>query len=452
MGQLTDLKIRKLPPEAKEYHADGNNLFLRHQPSGHKSFVYRYRYGNKTYKITLGAYPTLSLSASREKAMQLAALRLQYPDLVGKLQTDRDAELARRDAEAKAIAAQQSRLTLRQVFDRWKGAHLITRTDQGKATERLFTADVFPHAGDIAIEEISRKTVADLCDRIKQRGSPVMARHLFGELRQMFGFAIKRGLVEADPTSYLERGDFGSKRERDRVLSEGELTQLFDALPSAGLDPQVPPLLRLLLATGCRIGEAVGAEWSEIDVDQHLWQIPASRTKNGRPHRIDLSPYAIWQFQKLKALQSASPRWVFPATFKADASLDPKAVNKQLRDRQLPPGQSPMRNRTKRHTSALCLPGGLWTPHDLRRTAATLAASHGTDPHVVDKMLNHVEQNRLIRIYQWVSYDAEKRTGWMLLGNLMNRLDRQLESPKAKEDHEAQSDLQPTATVPRSAC
>lgn len=446
MGQLTDLKIRKLPPGTKEFHADGNNLFLRVQPSGHKSFVYRYQFGNKTYKITLGAYPTLSLAVARERAMELATLRLQHPDLVGKLRADSEAEQARRHAEAVAIAAQQARLTVRQLFGRWKASHLITRADHGQGAERLFDADVFPQVGDVAIEEINRGIVADLCDRIKQRGSPVMARHLFGELRQMFGFAIKRGWTEVDPTSHLERGDFGSKRERDRVLSEAEVEQLFAALPSAGLDPQVPPLLRLLLATGCRIGEAVGAEWSEIDLGKGLWRIPASRTKNRRPHCIDLSPYVLRQLQQLKALPTASPRWMFPATFKTDAFLDPKAINKQLRDRQLTAGQLPMKNRTKLHTSALCLPGGLWTPHDLRRTAATLAASHGTDPHVVDKMLNHVEQNRLIRIYQWVSYEAEKRAGWMLLGTLMDRLDGQSQSFKRREAHEETSDLSRTNT------
>ncbi len=436
MYQLTDVRIRTLQPGKPEFHPDGNNLFVRVQKSGHKSFVYRYQYQQRIITVTIGTYPTISLATAREEAKRLAALRLTHPDLAEKRRADEAARKAQQIAETEALVAQSARMTVEKLFDRWQANVLAHRADQGQSTRRLFKADVFPQIGAIALDEVTRAMVADVCDRVKNRGSGVMARNLFGELRQMFGFAIKRGLLEADPTSHLQRKDFGTKRERERVLADDELRQLLGALPDAGLDPQVPPLIKLVLATGCRIGETVGAEWAEIDFNRRIWRIPASRTKNGREHSVFLSRYAIRQFRILGSLPTASPRWVFPATFKADASLDPKAVNKQLRDRQLAADETPLKNRSRRHTRALCLRGGRWTPHDLRRTAATLAASQGTDPHVVERMLNHVEANRMIRTYQRADYTAEKRRGWRLLGCLLYRIERALAATEQESDDE----------------
>ncbi len=99
-------------------------------------------------------------------------------------------------------------------------------------------------------------------------------------------------------------------------------------------------------------------------------------------------------------------------------------MTKQIKDRQRPADSKSMKNRTVKHAQALVLPGGAWTPHDLRRTAATITASLGTPPHIVDKMLNHVEQNRLVRIYQRANFEAEQAEGWRLLGERLELLTR----------------------------
>ena len=84
-----------------------------------------------------------------------------------------------------------------------------------------------------------------------------------------------------------------------------------------------------------------------------------------------------------------------------------------------------MKNRSKL-TDALILPRGKWTPHDLRRTGATLMGGLGVRPDVIEKCLNHVEQNALVRIYQRQSLEAEQREAWRLLGE---RLALLLEKP-----------------------
>ena len=80
-----------------------------------------------------------------------------------------------------------------------------------------------------------------------------------------------------------------------------------------------------------------------------------------------------------------------------------------------------MKNRAKA-TGVLILPGGEWTPHDLRRTGATMMGSLGVRPDIIEKCLNHVEQNKLIRVYQRQEMVPEQREAWHKLGERLEVL------------------------------
>jgi len=80
-----------------------------------------------------------------------------------------------------------------------------------------------------------------------------------------------------------------------------------------------------------------------------------------------------------------------------------------------------MKNRSKA-TGALLLTGGAWTPHDLRRTGATMMGTLGVRPDIIEKCLNHVEQNKLIRVYQRQEMTPEQRDAWRLLGDRLEIL------------------------------
>lgn len=91
-------------------------------------------------------------------------------------------------------------------------------------------------------------------------------------------------------------------------------------------------------------------------------------------------------------------------------------MTKQLGDRQRGENVNPLSGRSS-NTDALSLSGGKWTPHDLRRTAASLMTALGVLPDVAEKCLNHTEESRVKRTYQRYNYDAEKRETWHLLGS-----------------------------------
>jgi len=144
----------------------------------------------------------------------------------------------------------------------------------------------------------------------------------------------------------------------------------------------------LTLATGCRVGELMNAQWSDIDMVARTWHLPD--TKNQRPHTIHLSDFALGKFASLQAYRETVP-WLFPNT-KSTGPVCVKSFGKQLADRQRPPNKRLM-NRTAA-TDSLMLSGGKWTAHDLRRTAATMMAGLGIGSDVIDECLNHKNGHR----------------------------------------------------------
>ena len=126
--------------------------------------------------------------------------------------------------------------------------------------------------------------------------------------------------------------------------------------------------------------------------------------------------------RQLKTLHESTglTAWLFPATQTKKNQPDfavhvcVKTVTKQVGDRQRP-GDVPMSGRSK-DVDALVLPGGKWTPHDLRRTAATTMAELGALPDVVEKCLNHAKVGKVKHIYQRAQYEGPMREAWRLLG------------------------------------
>ena len=101
--------------------------------------------------------------------------------------------------------------------------------------------------------------------------------------------------------------------------------------------------------------------------------------------------------------------------------MSSKTITKQLGDRQRTEDQTPMSNRSK-NCHALCLPGGKWTPHDLRRTGATMMVAAGVLPEVAERCLNHMEENKVKRVYQRYSYHKEMDSAWNVLGQTLRLL------------------------------
>jgi integrase len=395
----------------------------------------------------LGVYPHKSLADARADAKRLWATRSDGVDPRAERRRRIEAE---RKAQDDARLAAERRLTVRKLFDRWAAIDLAPRTsadgrrlgrkDGGAFARAQFERRVFPKIGDMAVEDVKRGDLLDLLDAVKAEGKLRTANVVLTDLKQMFRFALTRDLVSRNPLDTVTKRDVGGTPvDRDRVLAVDELRMLAKALPSSGLQPRFVCAVWIVLATGVRVGELLGAAWSDthrkpaelkaaadqsdvklgfVDLARRTWHLP--ETKNQRDHTIHLSAFALAQFRQLHDLREAEPdnpskavAWVFP-NLALSGPVGSKSLGKHLSDRQREPSRR-LQGRTK-ETSALMLPGGRWTAHDLRRTAATMMAGMGISGDVIDECLNHMIESRVRRTYVRDRRFSEQQKAFEALG------------------------------------
>ena len=428
MSKLTTKELEALTAEeAGKRLRDGGNLIgtVRATSKGISVlFRWRYRFEGKTKDFTCGTWPTDSLRSIRENRAKAALIVANGKDpgqdkVIARIEkkAEQVENLAKQHvklAEAEALCA---RLTVNDLFDQWSSIELKNRKDGGAELRRAFSKDVLPKIGKLAAEDVKKAHIMAVIDALLARGVPRMAKRTLADMRQMFRFAEQRDIVQHDPTAKIEKKRIGGQDvERDRVLSEAEIRELRDKLPDGRFLHSTELALWIQLSTCCRIGEILSAEWKNINLDEGAWKIPEENSKNGKAHVVYLSDFAIDKFKRLQEISGTST-WCYPDRTGTKA-VCPKTITVQIRDRQRGKALS---NRSGT-PEALKLSGGEWTPHDLRRTGATMMARLGVLPAVVEKCLNHTEQNRVLRTYQQYGYEKEMREAWHLLGDRLEIL------------------------------
>ncbi|CAG2144236.1 Prophage integrase IntA [Cupriavidus yeoncheonensis] len=428
MPALTELALKALKAEADgQTLRDGGNLTgkVRVKVSGavSVSFVYTYKRDGKFRDLSCGTWPSVSLKSIRLARDAARSLLEQGVDPAERKRVNKLEARAEEQAKIAQLQQHLARPTLRAVYQQWVTAELSNRKDQGAETKRGIEKDVIPVLGDRHADDIKRADIMAVLDKVKARGANRLANRLLAELRQLFSFALVREIVTGNPTIGIEKKHVGGAEvERDRVLTESELRALRSALEAANLPDSTKAALWLQLATACRIGEIIKARRADIDLDAATWVIPSEHSKNGKPNVVHLSAFALGHMWTLVAL-SGSSAWLMPAS-KGDRHADLKGITKQVSDRQLKyyDRTTPHSKRTATHRNALALGASRWTPHDLRRTAATLMQACGILPAIIEKCLNHTDENRIRRTYQVHDYRDEKRQAWDLLGQRLASL------------------------------
>lgn len=247
MGKLTDRQCKSVKADDGKdvFLGDGGGLYLRTRTGDGSAKVWLFRFKSLTSSgsrwMELGTYPAMSLSNARLMAALMAAKRRSGIDPIEEKRDTEEKQNQAKETERRAMESAKARMNVIQLFERWEQLGLKGRKDKGAEARRSFEKDVFPEMGNVVAEDVKRSMIAACLDKVAGRGSPVIARNLLGELRQMFGFAIKRDYVENDPTSHLKRDDFGKKTERDRVLNDDEIKRLVELLPEAGMQEAIAP-------------------------------------------------------------------------------------------------------------------------------------------------------------------------------------------------------------------
>ena len=385
---FTERELKALKPlEGKTKFRDvrekkGEGFAVTVFPSGKKSFIYIYHFGGRKRRMTLGKYPQCSL----------AEAKILHRDALTVLKSGKDPA----DEKLKAKMAVRDSSTVEGLIEEYLEKWARPNKRSAQADERCLYKDVKPYWGKLKANEITRRDVVLLLDRIKERGAPIAANRTLACVRRMFNFGIERDIVNTNPCLVIKA--VAKENRCDRVLSEDEIKILWLALEqdtnndnplhTIHMSVETKLVLKLQLATAQRKGEVVAAEWDEFDLVSGWWTIPAEKAKNNQTHRVPLSTLAIQILDSIKKLNESS-RFLFPAKRK-DTHITGASVDHAVRRSDFN-GVKP------------------WTPHDCRRSAASYMTSLGISRLVVSKILNHSESGSVTAVYDRHSYDAEKR-------------------------------------------
>nr|WP_315240653.1 integrase arm-type DNA-binding domain-containing protein [uncultured Albidiferax sp.] len=461
MGKLTVRAIENAKAKDTPYKImDGDGLQLRIATDGHKTWLVRYviQGSERQYRLPklyrdVGGAGFCSLQDARDEASKIRALARQGIDYAIKLEQEQQAELKQRQAEvarlsAVAEIAKIENLTVQDLFEAWL-VDGVRRKDDNFELQRSFKSDVLPHIGSKPIKDISEHDLRGVLRSMVGRGVNRAAVVMRNNLKQMFAWAEKRQpwrklLVNGDPMDLIEIAkivspEYDLNNQRDRIISPSEIRELqdiFQRMQSAyaaasnkrsaehPIDEVFQSAIWIMLSTMCRIGEMSMTRWEHVDFDTQTWFIPKENVKGNLDDlTVFLSDFALQQFRRLHK-ETGHSAWCFPARNK-DGHVCVKSMSKQVGDRQSmfkkgkdgEPRQ-PMKNR--RHDNSLVLTdgkSGAWTPHDLRRTGATLMQSLGVSLEIIDRCQNHVlPGSKVRRHYLHHDYADEKREAWGMLG------------------------------------
>ena len=352
---------------------DVHGLMLRVTPAGVKTWALWYRDPEgAAHTLTLGRYPILSAAMAKDKAKRELLIRQMG---IGSL-------VRQEEPEVETGPKVTTGALLRKYLEEYSKKHKRTwRFDDELIRGPLAELAHYP------ARELSRGEVRRWFET-HSAVAPVHANRALALLRRVFNWALDEKLVAENPAA---RHPMNRERARWRVLKEEEIRSLWEAIDQDGTS--AAESLRFMLLTAQRRGEVLRMRFEDVSLKDGttFWEIPETETKNGVPQRVPL----LEEAKRVLAKQF-------------DRSLERVYVFETDRKSATPYLRSPMKavSRLKKKTGVTG-----WTPHDLRRTAATyisaLIADQSASREVLRAVLNHVDPTVTGR-YDKYRYDAQK--------------------------------------------
>jgi len=226
-------------------------------------------------------------------------------------------------------------------------------------TDGYMRRAVLPTIGNRRVQDLERSDLVTLVQQYSKRGART-ADQLRSNIKKLFAYAVELGIIDSNPMNDVSRRVAGYiPVARSRVLNDDEIKLIWS------LDKQNARVLRFLLLTGLRISEAQKG-FKEGD----RWIVEAYISKNEQPHWVYLTDSALEQLPLPKCSATNIQAWL-----------------RRLLDNH---GVSPR-----------------FTPHDLRRTAATRMADNGVQPFIVERVLNHKLEG-VMSVYNHAEYADER--------------------------------------------
>ena len=379
---LTDVKVRNADPKQKAYRiADSKGLHLFVTPSGGKLWRWKYRFNGAQKIMALGKYPEVPLALARDRH---AAARRQLAagsDPMAVRKAEKVATKASAESSFQTIAAEW--------MAHWREGKSAQHID---ATQRRLEANVLPCIGARPIGEIEPPELVAMVKTIEARGVADLAKRALQTTGQIFRYAIAHGLAKRNPVAEFKPSDVlkPSKKVNLARVDAAEVPALLRAIEVYRGTQLTRLAMKLMTLTFVRTSELIHARWSEFDLENKRWNIPAERMKMDTPHIVPLSNQAIEVLELLKTL-TGEGELLFPGERNSNKSMSNNTILFAL-DRMGYKGRQ--------------------TGHGFRGLASTILHERGFDHEHIELQLAHAPRNAVSAAYNHALY-LEPRTAMM---------------------------------------
>ena len=376
---LSDTQLRNMKATGKAKKiSDGGGLYLHLSPAGGKLWRMAYRFEGKQKTVCFGAYPALSLKEAREKRDESKAL----------LARGIDPSLHKQAAKAASIAETANAYEV--VAREWHAKYAPGWTESN--AERVLARqakDVFPFIGKRPIAQISAPELLAVLRKVEERGALDTAHRILQDTSRIFRYAIATGRAERDPGADLKGAlPVPRKGHFSTIVDTKEIGQLLRDIDAYSGNLIVRAALRLAPYVFVRPGELRKAEWSEFDLENAEWRIPAKRMKMRVLHIVPLSRQVLGILHDLHPY-SGDGLYLFPSVRAKSAPISDMTLLAGLR--RLGYSKEQM------------------TVHGFRSLASTLLNEQGFNRDWVERQLAHGERNSVRASYNYAEYLPERR-------------------------------------------
>lgn len=395
---LTLPAVKNAKPRGKPYKlADGMGLSLLVEPTGAKLWRFRFRYGGKESMVSFGGWPEVSIADARA---QRDDARRQLREGINPSTSRKLARIEREVASGntfRAVAADW----IEANRNRWIDSHVVR-------VKASLDRDILPSLGDRPIADITAAEVLAVVRKVEKRDALDQAKRVLQRLTSIFALGVSSLRCPANPARELGGALKKAPKVKHRAsLALDALQDYFERFAELTGGQATKTALALLPLTVVRVSELVEAPWSEFDLDNALWVIPAERMKMAREHRVPLSRQAVEMLLTLKPNDPKPGALVFPSPSDHRRPLSINAPLLALR--------------------RMGYAAGELTLHGWRSTFSTWAYETGYDGNVIEITLAHVDKNAVRAAYNNATYMDKRR---QLLQDWADLLDAKREGAK----------------------
>lgn len=359
---------------------DGGGLYLWVYQDGSKFWRLRYWIDGKEKSLSFGAFPDIPLKEAR--ARRDAERR--------KIEQNLDPSVEKKAAKIKSKQAATS--SFEAVALEWYNKRAHTWVEHhARDVKRRLESNIFPEIGRRPIAEIEAPELLAAVQKIENRGAHDLAHRVLQVCGQVFRYGIATGKCSRDVARDLRGALTPHVTKHQAAIRPDQLPELLRAIDGYDQlgDLQTKLALQLLAITFVRTNELIGAEWSEFDLDNRVWVIPAQRMKMKTEHVVPLAKQALEILEQLKPLSGGS-RYILPGR-------NP---------------DKPISNNTLLFALYRLGYKGKMTGHGFRAVASTALNEMGFRADVIERQLAHCERNEVRGAYNRAEY-IQDRTAMM---------------------------------------